>query len=58
MFTKGPKQAGWYPTCFCFPGYFTTIKDTIGTVLVKAGNHGFYQYRSGCVYLSLVGPIQ
>ena len=27
-------------------------------VLVKAGNHGSYQYRSGCVYLFLVGPIQ
>ena len=24
-------------------------------VLVKAGNHGFYQYRSGCVYFSLSG---
>ena len=27
-------------------------------VLVKAGNHGSYQYRSGCVYLFLVGSIQ
>ena len=23
------------PVCFCFPGYSTTIKDTIRTVLVK-----------------------
>lgn len=23
------------PSCFCFPGYSTTIKDTIGAVLIK-----------------------
>ena len=37
------------PACFCFPGYSAAIKNTARMVLVKAGNHGFYQYRSGCV---------
>ena len=33
--------------CFYFPGYSAAIKNTARTVLVKAENHGFYQYRSG-----------
>ena len=43
------------PACFCFPGYSTVIKNTARMVLVKAGNHGFYQYRSGWFYFSLSG---
>ena len=43
------------PSCFCFPGYSTVIKNTARMVLVKAGNHGFYQYRSGWFYFSLSG---
>ena len=43
------------PACFCFPGYSTVIKNTARMVLVKAGNHGFYQYRSGWFYFFLSG---
>ena len=32
---------------FSFDYYSATIKNPARTVLVKAENHGFYQYRSG-----------
>ena len=35
--------------------YSTVIKNTARMVLVKARNHGFYQYRSGWFYFSLSG---
>ena len=39
--------AGYRPGLLLLSCYSTVIKNTARMVLVKAGNHGFYQYRSG-----------
>ena len=39
--------AGYHPVLLLLSCYSTVIKNTARMVLVKAENHGFYQYRSG-----------